>query len=86
MPNKCPVCTTDLGFEAWSRGGASFEICPGCGIQFGYNDARPDLRLLVYLCWREEWLTNGRKPFTGSAWSEVSKRVAARALSRVSAG
>jgi hypothetical protein len=82
MSDRCPVCDEDLGFQAWSGGKASFEICPGCGIHFGYNDARPDLRELIHAAWREKWLANGRKPFDGEAWRQASERVIARVQSR----
>ena len=45
MDTKCPVCETALGFTAWNGETASDEICHGCGIQFGYNDPRPDIGL-----------------------------------------
>ncbi len=86
MSEKCPVCQEGLGFEAWSGDTASFEICPGCGIQFGYNDARPELRSLVYAAWREEWLANDQRPFDGEQWHEVARRVVALAKSKLSAG
>jgi len=86
MLTRCPVCMTDPGFEPWQGDEASFEVCPGCGIQFGYNDARPDLRAEIYVAWREEWFGNGRRPLEGAEWHEVSRRVTARALARKSAG
>jgi hypothetical protein len=86
MSDRCPVCNEDLGFEPWGADGASFEICPGCGIQFGYNDARPDLRAEVHAAWRDEWVANGRKPFEGEKWRTVSRRVVERALARIDAG
>lgn len=72
---RCPVCAERLDFHPWNGTSASDEICPGCGIQFGYNDARSDLRSRVYDAWRDEWITNGRQPITGARWREVSKRV-----------
>ena len=40
--NICPVCGYNALHEpAYDRFGcASFEICPCCGIEFGYDDAR----------------------------------------------
>ena len=57
----CPACEQMVLDElAWSdQRSASFEICPSCGIQFGYDDANPDSRELV---WRENWIRNGRHP------------------------
>lgn len=36
----CPVCGHALDAPAWSGGAPSFEICAGCGIQFGFDDVR----------------------------------------------
>jgi len=69
----CPVCEFMLDFEPWRGTSASDEICPSCGIQFGYDDARPELRAEVYAAWREAWLKNDRKKllFQGLApWSK----------------
>ena len=82
MAEECPVCGEKLGFKAWNDDNPSDELCPGCGIQFGYNDARPDLRQLVYAAWRDEWIANGRQPFEGERWREVFSRVSALAQSR----
>ena len=35
----CPACGFPLEFEPWANGSPSDEICPCCGIQFGYDDA-----------------------------------------------
>src|SRR5687768_11699896 len=59
MSNLCPVCGFDLGFPAWNEVSASDEICPSCGIQFGYNDSRPESRERVYDEWRRKWLDGG---------------------------
>src|SRR2546421_398332 len=37
--NKCPACGYALGFAPWDGESPSDEICPCCGIQFGYDDA-----------------------------------------------
>jgi hypothetical protein len=61
---NCPVCGFDLGFEPWINGFGSLEICPSCGIQFGYDDiAGNDLRkrIDIYVMWREKWLSTGPK-------------------------
>ena len=59
---SCPVCGFDLGFLPWDNGSASFEICPCCGIQFGYTDvAGGDIeqRILLYADWRLDWIKEG---------------------------
>ncbi len=52
---SCPVCGFDLGFVPAD----SFEICPSCGIQFGYNDATPggaEDQRNIYSQWRRRWI------------------------------
>ena len=84
MPQAlCPVCEATLDFLPWQDGMSSHEICPSCGIHFGYNDARPDLRDAVYAEWRNEWHAAGRRPITGSEWKRVATVVGQRALAKV---
>ncbi len=63
--NKCPVCGYNgLHEPAYDRHGyASFEICPCCGIEFGYEDARRSHESL-----RDKWIARGM-PW----WSDVRK-------------
>ena len=72
---SCPVCEQELDFLPWDGDIASHEICVSCGIHFGYNDARPDLREKVYTAWRDAWVANRRRPFTGKAWQQVAVHV-----------
>ena len=61
MHNKnkfmCPVC----GYEYLEekpydkQGNASFEICPSCGTEFGYDDANKSNKDL-----RAKWIKNGK--------------------------
>lgn len=58
----CPVCGYDLGFPAWKADQPSDEICPSCGIQFGYTDAAGgniQKRIEIYKEWRNNWIRNG---------------------------
>jgi hypothetical protein len=60
----CPVCGYPcLDRETYTQsGGASDEICPSCGIQFGYDDeAGGDWkrRRDIYLQWRRAWIAAG---------------------------
>lgn len=60
----CPVCGYNLGFSPWNGSSPSDEICPSCGIQFGYDDsAGGDLekRSMIYKKWRQDWINNGMK-------------------------
>ena len=79
----CPVCEHDLGFAPWNGDSPSDDICPLCGIQLGYNDARPDLRQVVYAEWRRGWIANGRRPFTGDEWRRVATLVVRKAQESV---
>lgn len=58
----CPVCATPQEEPPWRGESASLQICDSCGIQFGYNDARPDVRDSVHAAWRRRWIANGRQP------------------------
>ena len=64
MSFVCPVCGyPDL--DENPRGeltGGSYEICPSCGIQFGYNDeagGNPEARAGAYEKWRKLWIESG---------------------------
>ena len=82
----CPVCDFELGFAPWDGESPSDEICPSCGIQFGYNDSRSDIRNYVYAEWRAAWLQNKRQPFNGQEWHEVSARLGHNALAKLKTG
>lgn len=65
---ECPVCGFDLGFKPWDGESASDEICPSCGIQFGYDDAAGsdhEQRKRIHDAWREKWIAKGMP------WSSV---------------
>jgi Excinuclease ATPase subunit len=58
---KCPVCGFPyLEEEPYINGGeaGSFDICPCCGFQFGYN---PKKSIPEY---RKQWMLNGAKWFS----------------------
>lgn len=59
----CPVCGFDeLDEEPWRDGSGSQEICPSCGVQFGYEDAcGGDIgrRREFYEQRRAEWIARG---------------------------
>lgn len=61
-----PACGFDrLYDEPWRGDSASDEICPCCGIQFGYDDSgrRTDE---FYADWRTTWVANGSPWFSKS--------------------
>ena len=80
---SCPVCASTLDFEPWQNGVSAQEICPSCGIHFGYNDARADLRPFVYAEWRREWNARGRRPISGAEWNQVATSVMQAAKARL---
>jgi hypothetical protein len=58
MKYTCPVCGWPELHEAPrdSEGGASFEICPSCGFEFGFDD---DDQGLTYEAARAAWIEAG---------------------------
>lgn len=53
MSYICPVCAfTGLYDDPYLQ---SYEICPQCSVEFGYDDANTPHTLL-----RERWITAGR--------------------------
>ena len=58
MSHTCPVCQyPKLKEPPLSKsGGASYEICPSCGFQFGVDD---DDRGISHEQWRTDWLKRG---------------------------
>lgn len=62
MKFKCPVCEwPNLGEDPLER---TFEICPQCGVEFGYDDAGNTHAEL-----RARWIAAGR-PW----WSRVTPK------------
>ena len=79
---QCPVCGfADLAEPPWSEAGASDEICPSCGIQFGYDDAAGGDaagRTEFYRLWRSRWVSDGmpwrsRGQATPDGWDPVAQ-------------
>jgi hypothetical protein len=66
----CPACGYDNLLEIpWSDSGPSDEICPSCGIQFGYDDAAGGNllhRQAIYVAWRERWQDQGMQWYSSS--------------------
>jgi len=60
--HRCPVC----GYNALKEPpDDSFEICPCCGVQFGYDDASPMAALdVVRAGLRRRWIASGAKWFS----------------------
>jgi hypothetical protein len=56
--NICPVCGyPNLDQPAWDpdTGSPSFDICPSCGCEFGYQDATPTAKEK----YRKNWVKQG---------------------------
>jgi rubredoxin len=72
MTNRvCPVCGFENEFEAYDAGDlASFEICPSCGTQFGYDDhaSTPAERAVRHAALRTSWIAAGMR------WHSVAER------------
>ena len=60
MKHPCPVCGWPKLAEPprSESGGASFEICPCCGFEFGVSD---DDQGISHEQWRERWIRDGMK-------------------------
>jgi hypothetical protein len=64
MSYMCPVCGYP-GLKEQPRSevtGPSDEICPSCGIQFGYDDeagGNASARERIYQQWRKKWIAVG---------------------------
>jgi hypothetical protein len=58
----CHVCGyPDLDYAPWGEDGQSpsFDICPCCGVEFGYEDAT-DIAKKIF---RENWISSGAEWF-----------------------
>jgi len=62
--NNCRVCGFDLLSPPWGNDGRtpSWEICPCCGTEFGYDDCT----IASIRKKRTEWLSSGQKWFNES--------------------
>ena len=64
MDTLCPVCGMHLDSAAWTDGLASFDICPCCGTQFGYDDCcggDAAVRRAWYRQARKAWVAGGMR-------------------------
>ena len=65
MKHVCPACHWPHLREAprAKSGGASYEICPSCGFQFGVSD---DDAGHTPAAWRADWIVRGM-PWSSTA-------------------
>ena len=64
--NHCRVCGYLLEDPPWGDTGTnpSFEICPCCGVEFGYEDCTLD----AIRAYRKKWLD------AGAEWFDADER------------
>lgn len=70
----CPVCGLTLDFEPWIGGADSQEICPCCGVQFGYYDSAnsPEEVIKRWFDLRQKWIQGGMKWWSPSLREQPS--------------
>ena len=57
MSHICPVCGySGLYKAAYDGPEASYEICPSCNFQFGYDDHSEGF---TFQQWRAQWIAKG---------------------------
>jgi hypothetical protein len=74
--SHCKACGYDLG-ETIELATAHNEICPSCGIQYGYSDSAGgslERRLRIYQLWREAWIANNKQPLPKDQKLQVISR------------
>lgn len=78
--NRCFVCNYNELLEPPfdEEGVPSDEICPCCGIHYGYDDDDVPDKEAVYKKWRDNWVSNGcvwfskgRRPPVG--WNSIEQ-------------
>lgn len=58
--NRCRVCGLFLkDLKPWGESGTepTFDMCPCCGVEFGYGDRSPESARMT----RERWLGGGAR-------------------------
>lgn len=52
----CPVCGSDeVDLPYANNGSASFEICPDCGIEYGFDDQVYDTDIVEVVTHEKKW-------------------------------
>ncbi len=52
----CPVCgSTEVDLPYSSNGSASYEICPDCGIEYGFDDEVSNKKLVDGYTHEKKW-------------------------------
>lgn len=80
-PHLCFVCGLDLGGvdenAPWGDSGIdpTFEFCPCCGTEFGYQDATLEAARAQRTRWADDgyrWMDDSRKPSGWDATRQLS--------------
>nr|WP_314499692.1 hypothetical protein [uncultured Chryseobacterium sp.] len=71
--HNCRVCGLYIDDAPWGENGdcPTYEICPCCGVEFGYEDYTIESTKM----YREKWLEKGAKWFDKSEKPEVWDRI-----------
>ena len=61
MKTVCRICGFDLEYPIWGEKGdcPTHDICPCCGVEFGYEDSQYN----AILKFRKEWMDKGAQWF-----------------------
>lgn len=59
--HPCPICGYELDVDPWKDNIPTYDICPCCGIEFGYEDFRPtsEERIPRHAELRQKWIDDG---------------------------
>jgi hypothetical protein len=76
--SRCPVCGFGLDFAPWIGDSPADELCPSCGIQFGYDDSNQSTKAERYRGWRTKWIDGGMNWFSAGtkkpeSWNPVEQ-------------
>jgi len=77
---RCRVCGYDNEFLIWGESGnlPSFEICPCCGVQFGYSDETEEDCNFYRTFWAQnealKWFSPKLRPDNWN-WDEQKKLI-----------
>ena len=74
---NCKVCAYKLSYQPWGQDGKSptFNFCPCCGVEFGYQDSSPEGIIKYRAEWKEKgypWFFDSAKPDNWSLEEQLS--------------
>ena len=77
--NFCKVCgLTFKDFYPWGPNGdlTSFEICPCCGVEWGYEDCSEEATVqyrLAWICDGMKWFMPEERPVNWNVYQQLEK-------------